>query len=156
MHRYGNLEASSKDVYEAAKAARIHDAILKMPKGYDTVVGERGLKLSGGEKQRVALARVFLQAPKVFLFDEATSALDTTTEQDVLETVEQLAHGRTSVFVAHRLSTAAKCDKIIVLGDGEVIEEGSHAELLLKDGIYAELWAKSQVYDPIHCENENS
>ena len=147
--RYGRLGASAEEVYAAAKAARIHDSILKMPDGYGTIVGERGLKLSGGEKQRVAIARVFLQAPQVLLFDEATSALDTTTEQDILEAVRNLAVGRTSIFVAHRLSTASQCDKIVVLEDGCIGESGSHAELLAKGGKYAEMWSKSLVADEV-------
>ena len=145
--RYGRLGASADEVYAAAKAAKIHDSILKMPDGYDTIVGERGLKLSGGEKQRVAIARVFLQAPQVLLFDEATSALDATTEQDILEAVRNLAVGRTSIFVAHRLSTASQCDKIVVLENGRIVESGSHTKLLAKGGIYAEMWLKSLVAD---------
>lgn len=141
--QYGKLDASREEVFAAAKAARIHDAILSMPKGYDTIVGERGLKLSGGEKQRVAIARVFLQAPQILLFDEATSALDATTEKDILEAVRSLAVGRTSIFVAHRLSTAAQCDNIIVLENGCIIESGNHFELLEKRGRYSELWSKS-------------
>lgn len=141
--QYGKLEASREEVFAAAKAARIHDTILSMPKGYDTIVGERGLKLSGGEKQRVAIARVFLQAPQILLFDEATSALDATTEKDILEAVRSLAVGRTSIFVAHRLSTAAQCDNIIVLENGRIIESGNHSELLDKRGRYSELWSKS-------------
>lgn len=120
-----------------------------MPNGYDTIVGERGLKLSGGEKQRVAIARVFLQAPQILLFDEATSALDTATEQDILEAVENLAMGRTSIFVAHRLSTAARCDNIVVLDKGSVLESGSHSELLASRGKYADMWAQSLTVDEL-------
>ncbi|MEW5320485.1 MAG: hypothetical protein WDW38_011554 [Sanguina aurantia] len=139
---YGNLAASKDEVEAAAKAASIHDAILDMPDGYSTVVGERGLKLSGGEKQRVAIARAFLKAPKVLVFDEATSALDTHTEKAILEALRVLAQGRTSIFVAHRLSTAAQCDQIVVIEDGRVAEAGSHNDLLALGGKYAAMWAK--------------
>ncbi|GMH35300.1 hypothetical protein BSKO_03168 [Bryopsis sp. KO-2023] len=152
--RYGNLDASEEEVHNAAKAAKIHDAILSMPDGYGTIVGERGLKLSGGEKQRVAIARVFLQAPKIFLFDEATSALDMSTERDILEAARHLAQGRTSIFVAHRLSTAAQCDQVAVLDNGRVLEVGSHQELLALGGKYAQLWAKSATVDDLDSVEE--
>ncbi|KAG2449672.1 hypothetical protein HYH02_005201 [Chlamydomonas schloesseri] len=139
---YGKLGATREEVEAAAKLARVHNAILDMPDGYNTVVGERGLKLSGGEKQRVAIARAFLKAPHVLLFDEATSALDTKTETEILEALKLLAQGRTSIFVAHRLSTAAQCDQIVVLDDGRVVESGTHSELLARGGRYAELWAR--------------
>ncbi|KAJ9531485.1 hypothetical protein QJQ45_015055 [Haematococcus lacustris] len=139
---YGNLAASQEQVEAAARAARVHDAISAMPDGYRTLVGERGLKLSGGEKQRVAIARAFLKAPHLLLFDEATSALDTTTERHILEALRTLAQGRTSIFVAHRLSTAAQCDQIVVLDRGKVVQAGTHTELLSQPGKYAELWAK--------------
>ncbi|KAG1674674.1 hypothetical protein FOA52_007198 [Chlamydomonas sp. UWO 241] len=139
---YGDLGAPKEAVEAAARAARIHDAIVAMPEGYGTVVGERGLKLSGGEKQRVAIARAFLKAPRILLFDEATSALDSHTEGQILEALRELSLGRTTVMVAHRLSTAAQCDQIVVLDGGRVVEGGSHAELLTLGGRYAELWAK--------------
>lgn len=142
--RYGRLDASDFEVREAAKYAAIHDQILQFPNGYDTMVGERGLKLSGGEKQRVALARAFLKQPTVALLDEPTSALDTATEKSVLQGLFGLAEGRTCLVVAHRLSTASQCDKIVVLHEGQVQEYGSHNELLEKDGLYAELWRKQQ------------
>lgn len=145
--KYGNLQATDDQVYEAARQAAIHDQILGMPDGYGTLVGERGLKLSGGEKQRVALARVFIKNPRVLLCDEATSALDSRTEQQILGSLRALAAGRTSIFIAHRLSTAATCDKIVVLEQGRVVEMGSHAELLALGGRYAELWAKQGVDD---------
>ncbi|CAK0785121.1 hypothetical protein CVIRNUC_008327 [Coccomyxa viridis] len=137
---YGDLSAGSEEVHSAAKQAAIHDQILAMPDGYDTVVGERGLMLSGGEKQRVALARTILKQPRMLLFDEATSALDSSTENSILDTLQRLGQGRTTLFVAHRLSTAARCDQIAYLEDGKVAEAGSHAELLRRGGKYAELW----------------
>eukprot|EP00879_Flechtneria_rotunda_P022493 GHRR01023744.1.p1 GENE.GHRR01023744.1~~GHRR01023744.1.p1 ORF type:complete len:135 (+),score=46.48 GHRR01023744.1:148-552(+) len=125
-----------------------------MPDGYNTVVGERGLKLSGGEKQRVAIARAFLKAPRVLLFDEATSALDSKTEKEVLEALSRLAEGRTSIFVAHRLSTAAQCDQIVVLEGGRVVESGSHSRLLEAGGKYAELWARQAAVDDVYSDQE--
>eukprot|EP00890_Picochlorum_soloecismus_P000334 jgi/Picsp_1/1300/NSC_04781-R1_atp-binding cassette superfamily len=142
--RYGRLGASDSEVREAAKYAAIHEQILQFPNGYDTMVGERGLKLSGGEKQRVALARAFLKQPTVALLDEPTSALDTATEKSVLQALFGLAEGRTCLVVAHRLSTASQCDKIVVLHEGQIYESGSHNELLEKGGLYAELWRKQQ------------
>ncbi|PNH07563.1 ABC transporter B family member 25, partial [Tetrabaena socialis] len=148
---YGSLRAAvaahaacplQEEVEAAARAARVHAAVEDMPEGYGTVVGERGLKLSGGEKQRVAIARAFLKAPQILLFDEATSALDTKTETEILEALRALAQGRTSIFVAHRLSTAAQCDQIVVLDDGRVVESGTHSELLARGGRYAELWSR--------------
>ncbi|KAF5751298.1 ABC transporter B family member 25 mitochondrial [Tripterygium wilfordii] len=140
--RYGRLSAAEEDVYDAARRAAIHDTIMKFPQKYSTVVGERGLKLSGGEKQRVSLARAFLKAPAILLCDEATSALDSTTESEILNALKSLANDRTSVFIAHRLTTAMQCDEIIVLEDGKVIEQGPHEVLLAKDGRYAQLWTQ--------------
>lgn len=134
--------AGRAEVEAAARAARIHDAVVhRMPAGYATLVGERGLKLSGGEKQRVALARAFLKrGAGVLVFDEATSALDSRTEAGIMASLAGLAAGRTSVFVAHRLSTVAHCDEICVMGDGRVVERGSHASLLARGGLYAAMW----------------
>ncbi|EFJ45521.1 hypothetical protein VOLCADRAFT_40714, partial [Volvox carteri f. nagariensis] len=123
---YGKPCATKAEVEAAAQLARVHSAIEAMPDGYGTVVGERGLKLSGGEKQRVAIARAFLKSPQVLLFDEATSALDSKTEGEILEALRALARGRTAIFVAHRLSTAAQCDQIVVLEEGRVVESGEH------------------------------
>ena len=120
--------------------AQLDKALARMPQGYDTEVGERGLKLSGGEKQRVAIARAFLRDPLLLVCDEATSALDTATEQGILASLEELARGRTSVFVAHRLSTVMHCDKILVLSEGHVAESGTHAELMREAGVYAGMW----------------
>ena len=142
--RYGRLDASDGEVEEAARQAAIHAQIASFPDGYATLVGERGLKLSGGEKQRVALARAFLKRPPVVLLDEPTSALDARTEKEVLGALFSLAQGRTCVVVAHRLSTAAQCDRIVVLEQGRVAEEGSHGELLARGGRYADLWARQQ------------
>lgn len=140
--RYGRLSATEEEVYDAARRAAIHDTIMNFPAKYSTVVGERGLKLSGGEKQRVALARAFLKAPPILLCDEATSALDSTTEAEILNALKSLANNRTSVFIAHRLTTAMQCDEIIVLENGKVIEQGSHDDLLTKAGRYAQLWGQ--------------
>ncbi|KAF7816262.1 ABC transporter B family member 25-like [Senna tora] len=139
---YGRLSATKEEVYQAAQQAAIHDTIMNFPEKYSTVVGERGLKLSGGEKQRVALARAFLKAPSILLCDEATSALDSTTESKILSTLKSLAKHRTSVFIAHRLTTAMQCDEIIVLENGRVVEQGSHEVLLSKTGRYAQLWGQ--------------
>ncbi|XP_047307809.1 ABC transporter B family member 25, mitochondrial-like [Impatiens glandulifera] len=141
--QYGCLSSTAEEVYDAARHAAIHDTIMNFPNKYSTVVGERGLKLSGGEKQRVALARAFLKAPPVLLCDEATSALDSTTEGEILNALKSLAINRTSIFIAHRLTTAMQCDEIIVLENGKVVEQGSHDALLLKaGGRYAQLWGQ--------------
>lgn len=140
--RYGRLSATEEEVYDAARRAAIHDTIMNFPEKYSTVVGERGLKLSGGEKQRVALARAFLKAPPILLCDEATSALDSTTEAEILNALKSLANNRTSIFIAHRLTTAMQCDEIIVLENGKVVEQGAHEVLLSKAGRYAQLWTQ--------------
>ncbi|XP_020165928.1 ABC transporter B family member 25, mitochondrial [Aegilops tauschii subsp. strangulata] len=140
--QYGRLSANDEEVYDAARRASIHDTIMNFPDKYDTVVGERGLKLSGGEKQRVSIARVFLKEPSILLCDEATSALDSTTESSILNSLMSLSVDRTSVFIAHRLTTAMLCDEIIVLENGTVVEQGPHDLLLSKHGRYAELWSQ--------------
>lgn len=137
---YGRPGASQEAIEDAAKRAQIHDFILSLPKGYETVVGERGLKLSGGEKQRVAIARVLLKDPRILLLDEATSALDTQTEAAIQSELEALSRTRTTVIIAHRLSTVAGVDQIVVMDDGRVIERGTHAELLELEGQYAKMW----------------
>ncbi|KAG9143540.1 hypothetical protein Leryth_015969 [Lithospermum erythrorhizon] len=139
---YGRLSSTEEEVHDAARRAAIHDIIMNFPEQYATVVGERGLKLSGGEKQRVALARAFLKAPPILLCDEATSALDSTTEAAILNALKSLANNRTSIFIAHRLTTAMQCDEIIVLENGKVVEQGPHEVLLSKSGRYAQLWAQ--------------
>ncbi|XP_011041751.1 PREDICTED: ABC transporter B family member 25, mitochondrial-like isoform X2 [Populus euphratica] len=139
---YGRLSATREEVYDAAQHAAIHDTVMNFPDKYSTIVGERGLKLSGGEKQRVALARAFLKAAPILLCDEATSALDSTTEAEILNALKSLSSNRTSVFIAHRLTTAMQCDEIIVLENGKVVEQGPHEVLLTRAGRYAQLWAQ--------------
>ena len=141
---YGNTGATKEEVISAAKNADIHDFITILPDGYETIVGERGLKLSGGEKQRVAIARTILKNPKIFFFDEATSALDTSTEKEIQKNLENVSKGKTTLIIAHRLSTAANADNIIVLDQGAIIEQGTHESLLLKKGKYFEMWGKQK------------
>ncbi len=141
---YGRPGASREEVIEAAKAAHIHGFIESLPDGYHTVVGERGLKLSGGEKQRVAIARTLLKNPPILVFDEATSALDTRTEKAIQEELARIAAGRTTLVIAHRLSTIVDADQILVMDHGRVAERGSHRELLEQDGLYAHMWALQQ------------
>jgi ATP-binding cassette subfamily B protein len=136
----GKFDASREEVYEAAKKANIHDFIMSLPEGFDTYVGERGVKLSGGQKQRISIARVFLKNPPILVLDEATSALDNATELLIQKSLEELSRGRTTVVVAHRLSTIKNADEIIVLTEKGIQEKGSHEELLEKKGIYAELY----------------
>ena len=141
---YGNPEAAEQEIYEAAKNADIHEFIKTLPDGYNTLVGERGLKLSGGEKQRVAIARAILKKPSIFFFDEATSALDTTTEKEIQKNLEMISNNKTTLVIAHRLSTAADADNIIVLDKGKIIEQGRHEELLQINGKYSEMWNKQE------------
>jgi len=137
---YGNLEAGREQIKQAARRASIHDFIMSLPHGYDTFVGERGVMLSGGQKQRIAIARVFLKNPPILILDEATSALDNTTELAIQTELDALSEGRTTLVVAHRLSTVRRADRIVVLTEQGVAEQGSHRELLDMDGIYASLW----------------
>lgn len=137
---YGKLDATDDEVIEAAKRANIHDAIMDMPHGYDTVIGERGVRLSGGQKQRLSIARVFLKNPPILILDEATSALDNTTEILIQNSLDELCKGRTTIVVAHRLSTIKNADEIAVISNGAVIEQGRHDELINKDGMYKELY----------------
>ncbi len=139
---YGRPDASRDEIIEAAKAAKIHEFVEQLPDGYETAVGERGLKLSGGEKQRVGIARTLLKNPPILLLDEATSALDTETEAEIQQELEAMGEGRTVITIAHRLSTIAHADRIVVLEKGEVVEEGSHDALLAREGRYASLWAR--------------
>ena len=141
---YGRPGATRASIEEAAELARIHDFITSLPDGYDTMVGERGLKLSGGEKQRVAIARVILKAPKILLFDEATSALDTKTEREIQGSLAEVSAGRTTLVIAHRLSTIVDADEILVFEEGRIVERGHHRELLLRQGVYAAMWARQQ------------
>ena len=139
---YGRDGAGQADVEAAARGAALSDLIARLPQGFDTEVGERGLKLSGGEKQRVAIARTLVKNPPILLLDEATSALDSRTEQEILATLHNVATGRTSLSIAHRLSTIADADNILVLDQGRLAEQGSHLGLLRRDGLYAEMWAR--------------
>lgn len=141
---YGRPGASDAEIEAAARLAHIHDLIMAMPDGYGTLVGERGLKLSGGEKQRVAIARTLLKNPAIFLFDEATSALDTHTEREIQANLREVSQGRSTLIIAHRLSTVADADEIIVLADGRIVERGRHPALLAQGGVYAGMWARQQ------------
>jgi ATP-binding cassette subfamily B protein len=142
--RYGRPEASEADLVEAARAAHIHDFIVSLPAGYETMVGERGLKLSGGEKQRVAIARALLKQPRILIFDEATSALDSKSEKAIQAELGRISQGRTTLVIAHRLSTVMDADQILVLAQGRIVERGSHRELLAAQGEYARMWALQQ------------
>ncbi len=141
---YGNKDLTLQEVKKAAKLAQLDHFIESLPEKYDTIVGERGLKLSGGEKQRVAIARTILKNPAIYLFDEATSALDTATELEILKSLTRISKGKTTLIITHRLTMAAHADKILVLDKGYIVEEGTHQQLLKKKGLYAELWEKQQ------------
>jgi ABC-type transport system involved in Fe-S cluster assembly fused permease/ATPase subunit len=158
---YGRPNALQEEVIEAAKMAKIYDFIMMLPQGFDTMVGERGLKLSGGEKQRVAIARTLLKKPLIFLFDEATSSLDTHTEKAIQQSLMEVSHDHTTLIIAHRLSTIVDADKIIVLDKGQIVESGTHSSLLKKKGLYAAMWEKqsqlpssSQVLIPVDVDTE--
>lgn len=142
--RYGRPDASDGDVFAAAKLAQIDDFVRTLPHGYKTMVGERGLKLSGGEKQRVAIARTILKGPPILMLDEATSALDSHTEKDIQDALDRVAKDRTTLVIAHRLSTIVHADTIIVLDKGQLVEQGTHAELIAKNGLYASLWSRQR------------
>ena len=145
--QYGAPDASLEKVREAAKLAQIHDFIMELPKQYDAMVGERGLKLSGGEKQRVAIARTILKNPPILMLDEATSALDSYTEKEIQEALERIARNRTTLVIAHRLSTVVHADNIIVLDRGRIVERGTHAQLLRQGGLYAGMWERQRQAD---------
>jgi ATP-binding cassette subfamily B protein len=142
--QYANRQATMDDVIRAAKVANIHDFIQSLPDGYDTIVGERGLKLSGGEKQRIAIARVILKDPRILVFDEATSSLDSRSEQSILASLKQVAMRHTTLVIAHRLSTIIDSDNILVMDQGRIIEQGNHQALLAQSGLYAHLWELQQ------------
>jgi len=142
--RYGRPDASDEEIFDAARAAHIHDFIETLPKKYETAVGERGLKLSGGEKQRVAIARALLKNPRILIFDEATSALDSRAEKAIQAELERISQGRTTLVIAHRLSTVMDADQILVLAQGRIVERGTHAQLLDAQGEYARMWALQQ------------
>ena len=139
---YGRPDATDEQIREAARLANALEFIDRLPSGFDTMVGERGVKLSGGQRQRVAIARAILTDAPILVLDEATSALDSESEALVQEALENLMRGRTSIVVAHRLSTVAALDRIVVLADGEIVEDGTHAQLVEADGEYASLWSR--------------
>jgi ATP-binding cassette subfamily B protein len=142
--RYGRWEATDAEVEEAARLARIDDFISQSPKGYETEVGERGLKLSGGEKQRVAIARTILKGPPILVLDEATSALDSHTEREIQDALDRVSRNRTTLVIAHRLLTIVTADEIIVLSQGEIVERGTHQQLLAQGGLYASMWNRQR------------
>lgn len=150
---YGRPEATHDEILAAAKSAHIHEFIERLPEKYETQVGERGLKLSGGEKQRIAIARAILKKPKILIFDEATSALDTRTEQSIQKELRQLAINRTTLVIAHRLSTIIDADQILVMDNGHIIERGNHSQLLARNGIYAQMWELQQHEEDIQINN---
>jgi ATP-binding cassette subfamily B protein len=137
---YGRIGAPEEKIIEAAKRAEIHDDIIRMPQGYDTLVGERGVTLSGGQKQRISIARIFLKNPPILILDEATSALDSVTEGRIQRALEKLSRGRTTLIIAHRLSTVRNAGRIVVIDDEGIREEGTHEDLLKNGGLYAELY----------------
>jgi len=145
--RYGRPEASDEQVEEAARMSQIHKFVTSLPKGYDSMVGERGLKLSGGEKQRVSIARTILKAPPILILDEATSALDSLTEQEIQTALKNVSRNRTTLVIAHRLSTIIDADEIIVLDHGRISERGTHRQLLRAKGLYATMWNRQQQVD---------
>ncbi|AIL66080.1 Putative multidrug export ATP-binding/permease protein [Rickettsiales bacterium Ac37b] len=150
---YGNLDATYEEIIEAAKKAYIHEFIVSLPEGYNTTVGERGLKLSGGEKQRIAIARTILKKPYIYIFDEYTSSLDTTTEKAIQDSLKELSKNHTTLIIAHRLSTIVDANEIIVINDGYIVERGTHEQLLEQNNHYAKLWHKQQKIIPNNSPN---
>ena len=140
--RFASPAATDDEVHEAARAARIHDHLMTLPDGYDTIVGERGYRFSGGEKQRMAIARTILRNPPILVLDEATSSLDTETERLVQDALDRLSEGRTTIAIAHRLSTVRDAEQIVVLDHGRVVEKGTHEDLLMAGGRYTALVAR--------------
>ena len=166
MTRYATIllwppDATEAEIVAAAKLAQIHDFIMSLPKGYDAMVGERGLKLSGGEKQRVSIARTILKGPPILVLDEATSALDSFTEQEIQAALKTVSKDRTTLVIAHRLSTVVEANEIIVLDKGLIAERGTHAALLRKKGLYAQMWNRQREADEARkklrkCSNDPS
>src|SRR5581483_3219119 len=142
--RYGRPDATDEEVEAAARMAQIDGFIRALPEGYRTMVGERGLKLSGGEKQRVAIARTILKGPPILLLDEATSALDSHTEKEIQDALDEVSRNRTTLVIAHRLSTIVNADSILVLDQGRLVEQGTHSELIARGGLYASLWNRQR------------
>jgi ABC-type transport system involved in Fe-S cluster assembly fused permease/ATPase subunit len=151
---YGRTEATDAEVIEAARAAHIHDFVMSLPEQYETRVGERGLKLSGGEKQRVAIARAILKNPAILIFDEATSALDSKSEKAIQAELDRIAEGRTTLVIAHRLSTVMDADQILVLDHGDIVERGTHRVLVAAEGVYAQMWRLQQQQEAEAAEAE--
>jgi ATP-binding cassette subfamily B protein len=153
---YGRPDATQEEVFAAARAAHIHDFIASLPEKYATIVGERGLKLSGGEKQRVAIARTILKNPAILIFDEATSALDSNSEKRIQAELKRIARNRTTLTIAHRLSTIADADQILVMDHGRIIERGTHQQLLTADGAYAQMWELQQQEESDQHKRQNT
>ena len=143
--KFGKPDASDTEIIEAAKRAYAHEFINEMPQGYDSIIGERGIKLSGGQKQRISLARALIKNPKILILDEATSLLDTDSEIKIQKALESSMKERTTIIIAHRLSTVQKADRIIVMNEGNVIQQGNHSDLSRQDGVYQELYSKSAI-----------
>ena len=153
--RYAREDATQEEIEHACRVANIHDFIVSQPDGYDTEVGNRGLKLSGGEKQRLSIARTLLKDPKILILDEATSALDSISEHAIQDALEQMLRGRTSLVIAHRLSTILKADRILVVADGQIREQGTHEELLARGGLYRQLY-ETQFRTILDLESEKA